>query len=417
MLATRKQIAMQYEPRRKRLLIFADYFWPGFRAGGPIKSLQSILSSFGKEFEILIVTRNWDLGTRVPYFRNRKKVVLRRVLNGRVMYLSPRAIASLAQLAILKRIRYDGIYLNSFFSFSFSVLPVLFRRFFSQSTSPLVLAPRGEFSLGALAIKSLRKTVFLFLASRLRLYSGVVWQASTPWEQDDILRIFSKWTLSGRRGRVLHAPPLIVARDLSIIDDRHVDVPGVTPLPNLLRLIFLSRINRQKNLIGALRILTEVRTVVDFDIYGPIEDPAYWEECKTLIGKMPKNISVTYKRALPADEVQSVFAAYDGFLFPTFGENYGHVVLESLLAGCPVILSTDTPWRGLLNAGVGWDLDLKDGRAFVDAIESLAAMDVQQRLAMRVRARHYGENHITDSNALEQNRLLLRVATGQVALH
>ena len=54
---------------------------------------------------------------------------------------------------------------------------------------------------------------------------------------------------------------------------------------------------------------------------------------------------------------------------PSAGENFGHSLFESMLAGTPVITSQNTPWRNLENAHSGWDIDLNDKPAFQKVIE------------------------------------------------
>jgi glycosyltransferase involved in cell wall biosynthesis len=45
-------------------------------------------------------------------------------------------------------------------------------------------------------------------------------------------------------------------------------------------------------------------------------------------------------------------------VLPTYNENFGYVILEALLAGCPVILSDQPPWRDLEARQVGWTIPL-----------------------------------------------------------
>ncbi len=61
---------------------------------------------------------------------------------------------------------------------------------------------------------------------------------------------------------------------------------------------------------------------------------------------------------LPPDRVAEALRANHLLFLPTRSENFGHVILEALAAGCPVLLSDRTPWRNLARAGVGWDLPL-----------------------------------------------------------
>ena len=60
------------------------------------------------------------------------------------------------------------------------------------------------------------------------------------------------------------------------------------------------------------------------------------------------------------------------FLFPTLGENYGHVIQEALSAGCPVILSNQTPWNNLEKYDVGYVFPLEKMNLFAEAIEKYA---------------------------------------------
>src|SRR3546814_2088771 len=54
--------------------------------------------------------------------------------------------------------------------------------------STVILAPRGEFSQGALAIKPMKKQAFIAASRVTGLHRSVIWQASTEIEADDIRR-------------------------------------------------------------------------------------------------------------------------------------------------------------------------------------------------------------------------------------
>jgi hypothetical protein len=51
------------------------------------------------------------------------------------------------------------------------------------------------------------------------------------------------------------------------------------------------------------------------------------------------------------------------------------VILEALLAGCPVLISDRTPWRQLQEKRAGYELRLDQPDAFVEALEKFSAMD------------------------------------------
>jgi glycosyltransferase involved in cell wall biosynthesis len=65
-------------------------------------------------------------------------------------------------------------------------------------------------------------------------------------------------------------------------------------------------------------------------------------------------------------------ADYHALFLPTLNENFGHSIVESLMSGCAVIISDQTPWRDLERYRAGFDLPLKEEKAFVNAVRSLA---------------------------------------------
>jgi glycosyltransferase involved in cell wall biosynthesis len=153
-----------------------------------------------------------------------------------------------------------------------------------------------------------------------------------------------------------------------------------------------------------------VRAPVSFDIVGPQEDPAYWRECEALIAAVPPNVAVSYRGAITPEQVFGTLSNYDLFLFPSRGENYAHVIAESISVGTMVLVSQFTPWRNLEEDGVGWDVDLSDTGRFVEVIEHLALQAPSDRMKLRDRARASAIVRLSDPDALEQNRSLFSSA-------
>ena len=116
----------------------------------------------------------------------------------------------------------------------------------------------------------------------------------------------------------------------------------------------------------------------------------------------------SYAGAAPHSQVASIMAEHDLFLFPTHGENYGHVIVEALLAGCPVLISDQTPWRRLEAAGVGWDIPLARPDAFRAVLEACVNMDDSMFSTWSARARAYAWQHASDPTVVTATRALLR---------
>lgn len=82
------------------------------------------------------------------------------------------------------------------------------------------------------------------------------------------------------------------------------------------------------------------------------------------------------------------------FLFPTLGENYGHVIQEALSAGCVTLISDQPPpWQDLEESGVGASIPLDQPRRLVDWLRRYAAMDAHALQEMSNRAIRYAYDH------------------------
>jgi glycosyltransferase involved in cell wall biosynthesis len=376
------------------VLAVVDYFLPGFKAGGPVRAVANLVTALAPEFRFLVLCRDRDLGDAAPYPGIRPGEWTH-AGHYHVRYVPPGRVSLKGMRSELEGIRFDVLYLNSLFS-AFTYRLLMLRRLGRLPDVPVVLAPRGELASAALRLKPWRKRAFLRAAKGLSLYRGLRWQASSFHEREDIAR-FLRW---------------IGDEDAPVALARERPAAFAAPVGRLpkeqgrLRLLFLSRINRMKNLVGALEVLAQVTSEVDFMVCGPVEDVEYWNSCLSAVRRLPPNVTVTYGGEVTPAEVPRVLARHDLLFLPTLGENYGHVVLEALAAGCPVLISDRTPWRDLAEAGVGWDIPLEDRAAFIAALERAAALGRAAHATMVERAVDYARNVAGDASVLEENRAL-----------
>jgi glycosyltransferase involved in cell wall biosynthesis len=347
------------------------------------------------DIEFRIITSDRDLSDRRPYTTVQQDKWT--MLDGiPVWYASPSTQKIRALCALISATPHEILYLNSYFDSPFTIGPLIGRRLGWLPHRPIVLAPRGELSDGALqarAASRAKKLAYSAIASLGRLDADLTWQASSEHEAAEIVRF--------RR-----VPPstVIVAPDLASLESegepRWVDRSAGQPL----RICFVSRISPKKNLDFALEVLADVRVPVVFNIYGPREDLVYWQKCERLMRKITPPVSAFYRGELTHDAIVTTFAAHDLLFLPTRGENYGHVIIESLRAGTPALISNTTPWRGLEAQKVGWDLPL-DPNAFVTAIEQAFGMTAEFP-QWRRHAREFGYRRSHDPAVTEANRRL-----------
>lgn len=376
------------------ILTFVGYYLPGYKAGGPVRTLANMVDRLGDEFQFKIVTADRDFEDTKPY-PGIKIDDWNRVGKAEVFYMSPNRRSLMDFRKLLCSTEYDILYLNSFFSPHFTIKLLLLRWLLLISDKPLIIAPRGEFSLGALGLKSLKKRVYLLMAKSFRLYSGVLWQASSEHEETDIRHWFNS------DERVIIAPDLPPVINAA---DEQKAVKG--KIKGYLKIIFLSRISRMKNLDGALKMLNGLKGKIQFNSYGPVDDKAYWAKCQKIISSLPGNIEVKYCGSITHNKVGAVMREHDLFFLPTLGENFGHVILEALCAGCPVLISDQTPWRDLEGKGVGWDLPLGKLEIFQEVLQKCVDMNNEKYVEWSEKAREYGLAVTKDDGVVEQNRKL-----------
>lgn len=386
-------IVMAMTSKPLQILTLLKYYAPGYKAGGPITTVKNSIDHLSGRCRFMVVASDRDLGDSEPY-----PLPLNEWLPGKakVMYLSRVSLRHFIRL--LRDTEYDVLYLNSFFSFRFSILPMLWLSLDRSDGRCAVLAPRGEFSPGALSIKPFKKKLFLVLAKRFGIYKRVFWQASSREEEKDIIRVF------GHRASIAVASDLPSAGGDAPVSGRQNKRAGS------LKIVFLSRISRMKNLHFALESLLLVRGDVVFHIYGPIEDEPYWKECLERIGRLPTHIAVEYRGAVTPDDIRSRLSEYHLFYLPTLGEGFGHAIFEAMQAGCPLLISDRTPWNDIAAKGAGFVLPLEEAGAFTERIQTFVEMDAAALGTYSSAASAYSRSYMNDSSILQAHLAMFEEA-------
>ncbi len=399
---------------RPKVLCFVDYYLPGYKGGGPIRTISNMVSQLGGEFDFLIVTKDRDLSDKVPY----SNIMIDQwniVGQAKVFYASPSTFSLLGVMRLLRHTPHDILYLNSFFSPLTTIIPLVIRRIGLYTNKAVIIAPRGEFSVGALALKLTKKKIYIAFANVIGIYRELIWQASSEFEYKDIIRGLVNLGVAPNT-RV--APNISVAPDTVSLHEMIIE-ENVTKIdvraPGPLRAVFLSRISPMKNLDYLLRTLHKVTVSMELSIYGTIEDLMYWSLCQRLIKTLPSHITVTYKGEVMHKQVAQKFASHDVFIFPTRGENFGHVIYESLSVGTPVIISDQTPWKSD-SSGAVKVLSLDQPDVWTAVIIQQSSFNEKAYADQRVAVAHYAKTFLATNTALEQNRNLFLSPLGHSPL-
>jgi len=347
---------------KKKVLIMAGYYFPGVKGGGPIQSIGSLVDNLGDAVEFYILAADRDLGDVKPF----NDIIVdkwTKVNKAQVYYTDNRSLNWRKIKRIIDDTDCDILYLNSFFAFKDSILPVLLQKFNIINNIKIIIAPRGQFSEGALGLKSWKKKIFIEIAKLIGLYKNVEWHATTLYEKEDIESIFG--------GDIkIYIANNITRNHKNLCLDKTLEKK-----PGILKLAYIARVHPMKNLLQTLEILQKIEGNIEFNIYGPIEDKLYWAKCQNLINKMRKNIKVNYYGPISNEKVSSVYQQNHVAILLTLGENFGHSIAEALSGGCPVIISDKTPWRNLEKYNAGFDLPLDNEDDLIHALNHYIAMD------------------------------------------
>lgn len=379
---------------KKKILIFVDWFVPAFKAGGPVRSVYNLVSRFSDDYDFYIITGDRDLGDEKPFIETEFNE-WKDMNSFKVIYLT-RDQQKLSKFkSFIKEIDPSIIYLNSLFSFTFTLQPLWLKKKFPNIK--FILAPRGMLGKGALELKKRKKEVFIGLARLIKLYGGIYWHATNEQEKKEIQQAF------GKQDEVIIADnistnPNIAFNELVKLKDAEFE---------LKRFLFVSRIDRKKNvekLVHWFIAASNKFNNVKLDIIGSVEDQSYYNELLSLIINTD-NISIS--GAIHPNKLKEIYAKAHFFCLPTRHENYGHVIIEALSYGCPVIISQRTPWRGLQDLNIGWDLPLDKPEQFISVMEECIEMDKERYLNMAESAYNFAQEHINREDITQAYRKLL----------
>lgn len=364
---------------KPRVLVFIDWYAPGYKAGGPVRSLVNLVDHLRDRIDFHIVTCNTDYTETTAYAGITPDCWTTLPGGERVWYASATGTSRKAWKRILADGPWDALYINGLYSWWYNILPLWLSQ---RMAMRRVVAVRGMLASGAMKHGALKKLLFLSLARMMDLYKDVRFQATNAEEAKDV------------RLHILKHADVQVVPNLS----RKV-VPEKQPIvkeAGAVKLVSVARIAVEKNTLLAVESLRGAKGNVQFNLYGPVYDEAYWAKCRAAIAGLPANVLMKHCGTVPPEQVPAVLAGHHALFMPSAGENFGHTMLEALSAGRPLLVSDRTPWRGLEADHAGWDLPLDRLEGFTEAVERLCAMDQaeyeQWSAGALERGRHYVEN-------------------------
>lgn len=238
---------------------------------------------------------------------------------------------------------------------------------------PLVVSPRGALSSRAMHSGSYVKMIFWPLFQRSVLDAAACLHATAASEYDDIRRMG------------FNQPVAIIPNG--------VDIPDLLPKAgkNLRTLLFLGRIHHIK---GLDMLLPAWRAVQDrfpnwrLQIVGP-DDRGYLAQMLRLASQLHLE-RVEFSGAVFGKQKLQVYRDADLFVLPTYSENFGMTVAETLASGTPAIVTKGAPWSQLASRQAGWWIDIGID-PLVACLEQALAIPSDTLMAMGLRGKRWME--------------------------
>jgi glycosyltransferase involved in cell wall biosynthesis len=383
--------------KRKRVLVCVASYLPGYKSGGPIRSITNVVAHLSDRFDFYVVTRDRDASDAERY----PQVIADRwyeVGNARVFYCS--SINPSLLRRVFREAEPNLVYLNSFQD-AFTRVMVALRRLGVLGNTPILLAPRGEFAPAAMEIKRAKKGLYRHAAGMLGFHENLSWHVTSVREKADVL------TASPAK----HLDPDSIYLAHNISEAIALPVPHAAKKPGTVKLAFVARMSEMKNLRFLVEILPRIRGRVELNLFGPVGacDTRYWKGCVAQIEQLPENIKVEYRGSIDNSLVPQVLHDHHFLVLPTKGENFCHAAVESFVNGTPAVLSDETPWTGLAKVQAGFDIPLEDREGWTAALQACTDMDQADYTVYVSGAREFGRR-FSKEEAVKAHEIMFEAA-------
>lgn len=277
---------------------------------------------------------------------------------------------------------YDLVHINGAFSFPALVASRIAR----QMNKPYVLSPHGMLDAWALQHKAWKKAPYMKLIERKTLMRAAALHALAMSEKLSFDRLG------------LHPPAFILPNGINVeefdaLPAREIFEARCPEVKGKKIVLFLGRIDYKKGLDFLIKAYAQVRQASEHSstclvVAGP-DLVGYRAAIEELIRAEHLGGHVFFAGMLSGDVKLAALNAADIFVLPSRSEGFSVAILESLAAGCPVIITEGCNFPQVTKAMVGKVIPTGVEPLRQALTEMLS--DDEQRRVMGARARKFVE--------------------------
>ena len=253
---------------------------------------------------------------------------------------------------------------------------ILFIAFFSKIK--VVLSPRGSFAIEALKQgKNFTKKILLNVI-KILLYKVNAFHATSDQEKKDILRIY-------KNAKIFNVPNCINSNDINFNNKNDFEN----------KFIWIGRLHPIKNLEFLLETFNEKKNL-NLEVYGPINSDYSIKLCNHF-----KSNNIKFMNNLTVKSKNITINKSKFLVMTSFSENFGIVILESLIQGTPVIVSDALPWKDIEDYSAGFTYKANDQLDFISKLELANKMTDSDYLKYSNNAKNYAYEKFSQQSVVK----------------
>lgn len=251
---------------------------------------------------------------------------------------------------------------------------------------PVVISPRGTLSNYSFSKKhNLLKSCIHLLAGE-KLLSKCYFHVTSEAEKAEVLQLFQPKTIQ------------VISNFITLPNNFNTETAKKSPF---LKLLFMSRIDPKKGLEVLLQALAGINFPYQLTIAGTGETD-YLHSIQNLVAKNSMEPFVTWIGFQDQETKFQVLQAHDLLILPSYNENFGNVVIESLAVGTPVLISNQVGLANYVTTNkLGWTFENKpeklreqlikinQNRFWLDEIQSQSPQKITNDFAETVLVKQY----------------------------
>jgi len=274
-------------------------------------------------------------------------------------------VYSFNYLKYLKQHSFDIIHVNGFWQYP----PHISCKFARKNKIPYIITPRGMISPKALSYSRWIKKIALLLYQKKDL------------KKARVIHVTGKQEIEYVRLLGLSNPVAVIPNPIEVKEISNSKIKT-----NKKRIAFIGRLHVIKNIETLLKAWSSLNNNQDWElVFIGDGESEYLQSLKSVIKNLEiKNVMFT--GFLIGNEKEKMMQTLNIVILPSFSENFGMVVGESLQYEIPVIASTGTPWVDLNSYQCGWWVN-NDVETLSRTIEFAISLPEDERLAMGKRGR------------------------------